>query len=224
MTVGTGCTTVSPDAATSRSAAALLPDQAGKTLPPRPPLLSPAVRKVVDNAVVQTRTTLIYDPAYVSIPYPGGDIPSERGVCADVIVRAYRAAGQDLQKIVHEDMRANFSAYPKQWGLRRPDPNIDHRRVANLMTYFKRRGQSLPTRKKPSDYLPGDVVAWRLPGGRLHIGLVSDQRDPETENPMVIHNIGAGTQKEDILFAWTMIGHYRSFGGGRSAPANDRRR
>jgi uncharacterized protein YijF (DUF1287 family) len=178
---------------------------------PSPPGQSATIRKVLTDAQRQTRVTHTYDPAYVSISYPNGDIPLERGVCADVIVRAYRAAGVDLQKAVHEDMRKNFAAYPKLWGLRRPDPNIDHRRVANLRTYFKRRGQSVPVTRKPADYRTGDVVAWELPGGRLHIGLVSDERVPGTDRPGVIHNIGAGARQEDVLLAWKILGHYRSF-------------
>ena len=179
--------------------------------PPHLALLSSTLQKVLANAHRQTRVTRTYDPAYVSIPYPNGDVPPERGVCADVIVRAYRAGGVDLQKAVHDDMRAHFAAYPKLWGLRRPDPNIDHRRVANLRTFFKRRGQALPVTSKPADYRPGDLVAWELPGGRLHIGLVSDQNVPGTDRRTVIHNVGAGTRQEDVLLAWTIIGHYRSF-------------
>jgi uncharacterized protein YijF (DUF1287 family) len=181
------------------------------TSTPRIAVSSAVVRKVLENARKQTRITHSYDPAYVSIAYPNGDVPPTTGVCADVIVRAFRAGKIDLQKTVHEDMKANFSAYPKLWGLKRPDPNIDHRRVANLMTYFKRRKQSLPPTQNPSSYLPGDVVAWELPGGRLHIGLVSDEFVLGTRRPQMMHNIGAGTQLEDVLFAFKIIGHYRAF-------------
>lgn len=148
-------------------------------------------------AAKQVGVTVVYDSAYVQLRYPGGDVPLERGVCADVIVRAFRGIGVDLQREVHEDMRANFRAYPKNWGLSGPDKNIDHRRVPNLMTFFERRGKS--TR---APYAAGDIVAWRLPGGLYHIGIVS-------EAPYVVHNIGRGAQREDILFAYPIIGHYR---------------
>ena len=173
--------------------------------------LSPTLRKVLANADAQTRTTRTYDPAYVSLSYPNGDVPQERGVCADVIVRAFRAGGIDLQKTVHEDMTAHFAHYPKLWGLRRPDPNIDHRRVANLMTYFARRHQSVPASTDPSGYRPGDVVAWELPGGRLHTGMVSDRPVSGTNRYSMIHNVGAGTRLEDVLFGWKILGHYRCF-------------
>src|SRR5919205_3157776 len=130
-----------------------------------------ALRPVIDNAMAQTEQTTIYDPAYVKLAYPGGDLPLERGVCADVIVRAFRKGGVDLQKEVHEDMGRDFAAYPNRWGLKAPDTNIDHRRVPNLMTYFKRRGKSLPVTTNAKDYEPGDVVAWDLGGGLLHIGM-----------------------------------------------------
>ena len=173
--------------------------------------LSPTLRKVLASADTQTRTTHLYDPAYRSIAYPNGDVPKERGVCADVIVRAFRAGGIDLQKTVHEDMTSHFAAYSRLWGLRRPDPNIDHRRVANLMTYFQRQHRAVPISAKPDDYRPGDVVAWELPGGRLHIGLVSGHLVLGTNRSLMIHNVGAGTSQEDVLFAWKIIGHYRCF-------------
>lgn len=171
-----------------------------------------SVRKVVDSALAQTQTTTLYDPAYVQLAYPGGDVPPERGVCTDVIVRALRAAGVDLQCLVHEDMAQHFSAYPHAWGLRKPDSNIDHRRVPNLMTFFARHGKALPISKEAADYHPGDVVSWTLPGGLAHIGLVSDR--PSSVDParrMMIHNIGAGARLEDVLFAYTITGHYRYF-------------
>ena len=149
-------------------------------------------------AAQQVGVTTIYDPAYVQLRYPGGDLPIERGVCADVIIRAFRKLGVDLQREVHEDMRAHFSAYPKLWGLRAPDANIDHRRVPNLMAFFKRRGKSVS-----GEFQAGDVVAWRLPGGYYHIGIMAD------DGKLVIHNIGRGAQKEDILHAFPIIGHYR---------------
>ena len=148
-------------------------------------------------AARQVGVTLIYDPSYVPLRYPDGDVPLDRGVCADVIVRAFRGIGVDLQREVHEDMRANFGVYPKMWGLAAPDANIDHRRVPNLMTFFARRGKSTQ-----APFARGDVVAWRLPGGLYHIGIVDDP-------PYVIHNIGNGARREEILFAYPIIGHYR---------------
>ena len=149
-------------------------------------------------AAKQVGVTTIYDPAYVQLRYPGGDLPPERGVCADVIIRAFRNIGIDLQREVHEDMRAHFDAYPKMWGLRAPDANIDHRRVPNLMKFFERRKKSAA-----GEFQAGDVVAWRLPGGYYHIGIIAD------DGRLVIHNIGRGAQKEDILHAFPIIGHYR---------------
>jgi uncharacterized protein YijF (DUF1287 family) len=166
--------------------------------------------QVVSGAVEQTLYTRLYDPAYVQLAYPGGDPPPDRGVCSDVVVRAFRRAGIDLQKEVHEDMARHFSSYPNPWHLRGPDPNIDHRRVANLMTYFQRKGKSLPVTKTPEDYLPGDVVAWDLGNGQLHIGVVSDTRAP-VRGYEIVHNIGAGARLEDVLFSWSIIGHYRYF-------------
>lgn len=167
--------------------------------------------KLLASAEQQTEFTKIYDPAYVKIKYPNGDVPYERGVCADVIVRAFRAGDLDLQQALHEDMTAHFSEYPKLWGLKQPDPNIDHRRVANLMVYFKRQNKSLPITATASDYLPGDVVAWRFDDGRLHIGLVSDIKMPNSEQYYMIHNVGAGARIEDVLFYWKIVGHYRYF-------------
>src|SRR5689334_99789 len=173
--------------------------------------VKPTLQPVIESALAQTEQTTIYDPAYVRLDYPGGDLPIERGVCADVIVRAFRKGGVDLQKEVHEDMRRDFSAYPNRWGLRAPDANIDHRRVPNLMTYFKRRGKSLPITSDAKDYEPGDVVAWDLGGGQTHIGLVVNLRPREGERYYIVHNIGAGARLEDVLFAWRQIGHYRYF-------------
>ncbi len=150
-----------------------------------------------------------YDGAYVVIPYPGGDVPADQGVCTDEIIRIYRAAGIDLQKLVHEDMRRNFAAYPRSWGATSPDPNIDHRRVPNLMTFFKRRSAARPITAKATDYRPGDIVAWRLDNGLTHIGMLVDVFGADGKRPMAVHNIGAGPQMEDVLFAWTIIGHYR---------------
>lgn len=165
---------------------------------------------VVASARTQVGVTLHYDPTYARIRYPLGDVPMDRGVCADVLVRGFRAAGIDLQQLVHDDMRAHFSAYPHAWGLRGPDSNIDHRRVPNLETFFRRRGFALPVTANARDYQPGDVVSWRLPNGLAHIGLVSDRRAPDgSGRPLMIHNIGAGAREEDVLFAWTQAGHFR---------------
>jgi uncharacterized protein YijF (DUF1287 family) len=169
----------------------------------------PEIKKAVDSAIEQTLQTIQYDPSYTKIKYPNGDVPIERGVCADVIVRAFRSAGIDLQKEVHEDMSLHFSAYPDKWGARKPDSNIDHRRVPNLMTLFERTAKSVPITRNSSDYKPGDVVAWQLDNNLLHIGLVSDVVAEGTPNYLIVHNIGAGAQIEDVLMAWKIIGHYR---------------
>jgi uncharacterized protein YijF (DUF1287 family) len=165
---------------------------------------------LVAAAREQVGVTVHYDPEYRKLTYPGGDVPPERGVCTDVIVRALRSSRSiDLQRRVHEDMAANWDAYPHpwRWRLSKPDTNIDHRRVPNLMTWFKRAGYSRPLSRVAADYLPGDVVAWDLGRGILHIGIVSDLKAGGV--PLVVHNIGAGTREEDILFRYTIIGHYR---------------
>ena len=165
---------------------------------------------LVASARAQIGVTRIYDPAYARIGYPDGDVLIERGVCADVIVRAFRADGIDLQRLVHEDMAAHFAAYPHVWGLHGPDTNIDHRRVPNLETFFQRHHASIPVNAIAQDYQPGDVVSWRLPNGLAHIGLVSDRKATDgSGRPLMIHNIGAGTQEEDVLFSWKIAGHYR---------------
>jgi uncharacterized protein YijF (DUF1287 family) len=171
-----------------------------------------AVAKVLAAAHAQVGVTRHYDGSYVRLVYPGGDVPADRGVCTDVVIRAYRAAGLDLQKAVHEDMRGHFAAYPKLWGLARPDRNIDHRRVPNLETWARRAGHALPVGTDPAAYRPGDLVSWRLPNGLPHIGLVSDRRAPDgSGRPLVVHNIGAGARVEDVLFAWPPVGHFRVF-------------
>lgn len=157
---------------------------------------------VVAAAQAQTKERVVYDGRYVKLAYPGGDVPAGTGVCTDVVVRAFRKAGVDLQKAVHEDMLKAFSAYPKNWGRREPDSNIDHRRVPNLMTFFKRRGAAAPVTKNAADYAAGDLVAWDLGGGVTHIGLVVGPG-------RVVHNIGRGPQEEAVLFEWKVIGHYR---------------
>lgn len=166
---------------------------------------------IVTAARRQVGVTTHYDPAYRRLAYPGGDVPADRGVCTDVIVRALRTARSvDLQRQVHEDMKAHWNAYPNQrrWGLSKPDPNIDHRRVPNLMTFFKRAGFTVPLSRTAADYLPGDIVAWDLGRGILHIGIVSERKSV-AGTPLVVHNIGAGAREEDILFRHTVIGHYR---------------
>jgi len=171
-----------------------------------------SIKKVLESAVEQTTLTKTYDPAYVVLRYPNGDVPIEKGVCTDVVIRAFRKAGVDLQRFVHEDMKANFSIYPKKWGLKKADSNIDHRRVPNLQTYFTRRGKSLPITEKADNYQPGDVVAWDLDGkGLTHIGLVSNIWSESSKRYLIIHNIGGGTEAEDRLFDWKVIGHYRYF-------------
>lgn len=175
------------------------------------PQPSHQIRQVVAGAVEQTGYTRLYDPTYVQLAYPGGDPPPDRGVCSDVVVRAFRRAGVDLQKEIHEDMARHFAAYPNSWHMRGPDPNIDQRRVPNLMTYFTRMGKAQPITKQPEDYLPGDVVAWDLGNGVLHIGVITDTRAPDSRDYEIVHNIGAGARLEDVLFSWTIIGHYRYF-------------
>ncbi len=164
--------------------------------------------RLINAARSQIGVTTTYDPAYTKLSFPGGDVPRSKGVCTDVIIRAYRDAfGIDLQEMVNADMKANFAAYPKKWGLRGTDRNIDHRRVPNLQTFLKRSGAALPVSANPADWKPGDIVT-SLVGGRLpHIGIISNQMAGGT--PMVIHNIGSGTREENILFAHKISGHYR---------------
>lgn len=172
---------------------------------------SPTLKKVIDAAIEQTRVTRGYDPAYVKLAYPNGDVPIETGVCSDVVIRAFRKVGIDLQKVVHEDMAKNFAQYPNKWGLKRPDTNIDHRRVPNLMTYFKRQGKALPITANAKDYAPGDIVAWDLGGGITHIGMMTNLLIEDGKTYNVVHNIGAGARVENVLFNWKIIGHYRYF-------------
>lgn len=159
-------------------------------------------------AMQLTEQRVIYDPSYFSIAYPNGDVPADRGVCTDVVIRAYRKLGIDLQKEVHEDMQANFSLYPNIWGLKHTDKNIDHRRVPNLMKFFERNGQVKPMSQNPSDYLPGDVVCWNLGGVITHIGIVINRKSTNGKRFLIVHNIGAGQVIEDCLFDFTIIGHY----------------
>jgi uncharacterized protein len=164
---------------------------------------------IVSAARSQIGRTTIYDPAYVRLAYPGGDVPIEKGVCTDVVVRAFRdALGQDLQKLVHEDMLAAFSDYPQKWGLSKPDANIDHRRVPNLARYFTRKGWAVAVTRKNEDYRAGDLVTCTVPPALPHIMIVSDRKNAQGV-PLVIHNIGLGTREEDRLFEFPITGHYR---------------
>lgn len=160
-------------------------------------------------AIERTQHVVRYDPGYVAIAYPNGDVPPDAGVCSDEVIRVYRALGIDLQKEVHEDMKKNFAGYPP--GSRTLDRNIDHRRVANLMVFFRRKGETLPISKRAGDYLPGELVAWDLGNGRNHIGMIVDVKAPSGRH-MIVHNIGEGPKMEDVLFGWKIIGHYRYFG------------
>jgi uncharacterized protein YijF (DUF1287 family) len=166
---------------------------------------------LISAAKRQTTTSTRYDPTYFVIPYPNGDVPSDKGVCTDVVIRAYRALGIDLQQLVHEDMKANFPKYPKLWGLRSTDTNIDHRRVPNLAIFFSRHGETVKITDDPKDYKPGDIVTWNLrtKGSLPHIGIVSDIYAENSSRPLIIHNIGAGPEFEDILFSYKITGHYR---------------
>jgi len=165
--------------------------------------------RLADSAFVLTNHFVLYDPAYYSIDYPNGDVPADRGVCTDVVIRAYRKLGIDLQKEVHEDMKANFELYPKNWGLSRPDKNIDHRRVPNLMKFFSRKGTVLSISGEAADYQPGDIVCWDLGGGTTHIGIVSGKKNSGKNRYLIIHNIGSGQVLEDCLYSYQIIGHYR---------------
>lgn len=174
---------------------------------------SPVLDRLVEAALERTTHVVRYDPTYFRIPYPGGDVPEEVGVCTDEVVRSYRKIGIDLQREVHEDMRANFRLYPRNWGLRRPDTNIDHRRVPNLMVFFSRKGQSLPVTARAEDFRPGDIVTWDLGGGLTHIGIVVGVRSAsDPARFQIVHNIGAGPKMEDVLFNWKVTGHYRYTG------------
>ena len=179
------------------------------TLPLRADFPEPAI-KLVAAARSQIGVTTIYDPAYVKLPYPAGDVPEDRGVCTDVVIRAFRAMGLDLQRLVHEDMARAFSKYPQQWGLKSPDANIDHRRVPNLMRFFERAGKKIAVTKNPADYRPGDIVSCIIPGNLAHIMLVCDAASPaDPKRFQIIPNIGAGAQMEDRLFDFEITGHYR---------------
>ncbi|MES2836768.1 MAG: DUF1287 domain-containing protein [Bacteroidota bacterium] len=163
--------------------------------------------KLAISAEKLTEQKVEYDASYFSIPYPNGDVPADKGVCTDVVIRAYRKLGIDLQKEVHEDMKKNFNLYPKTWGLKKTDTNIDHRRVPNLMTFFSRKGIVKSQSKTSTDYLPGDIVCWELGPNVTHIGIVSNKKTPDNIY-LIVHNVGAGQVLEDVLFAYKIIGHY----------------
>lgn len=174
---------------------------------------SPVLERLAAAAVERTTQKVRYDPTYIVIPYPGGDVPAEVGVCTDEVIRAYRKIGVDLQKEVHEDMARNFRSYPQKWGLAGPDTNIDHRRVPNLMVFFERQGAALPVTTVARDYRPGDIVTWDLGAGLTHIGIVVNvASDADPHRFRIVHNIGAGPQLEDALFNWKITGHYRYSG------------
>lgn len=167
--------------------------------------------KLALAAIERTMHQVRYDPKYVQIPYPMGDVAPDTGVCTDVVIRSYREFGIDLQELVHKDMRENFKLYPsrKKWGLKRPDANIDHRRVYNLQTFFERFGESLPVTDQAKNYLPGDLVTWQITPGMPHIGIVVDVATDDPDRKMIVHNIGEGPKIDDILFAFPITGHYR---------------
>ncbi|MBN2814878.1 MAG: DUF1287 domain-containing protein [Bacteroidales bacterium] len=166
-------------------------------------------QRLAAAAVELTKQEVVYDPGYYSISYPNGDIPRGRGVCTDVVIRAYRALGIDLQKEVHEDMKLHFNKYPKLWGLSTTDRNIDHRRVPNLMIFFERHGRVKTISTNPADYLPGDIVCWNLGGAVTHIGIVSHKKSADGKRFLMVHNIGRGQVLEDCLFSFRIIGHYQ---------------
>jgi uncharacterized protein YijF (DUF1287 family) len=164
---------------------------------------------LADSSLTLVRKKVQYDASYFTIDYPNGDIPADKGVCTDVVIRAYRKMGIDLQKEVHEDMKAHFDQYPKNWGLACPDRNIDHRRVPNLMTFFGRYGSVLRVSQNATDYKPGDIVCWNPIGGMTHIGIVSGETSGDGRRNLIIHNMGLGQVLEDSLFDYKIIGHYR---------------
>ncbi len=166
-------------------------------------------QQLADTALILTKQKVTYDPTYRVIAYPNGDVPADKGVCTDVVIRAYRKLGIDLQKEVHEDIKINFDKYPKSWGLSRPDKNIDHRRVPNLMTFFTRHGTGKKITDNPQDYHPGDIVCWNLGGALTHIGIVTRKKSSDGQRYLMVHNIGGGQVLEDCLFSYRIIGHYQ---------------
>ena len=164
--------------------------------------------KLSDAALLITHDNVSYDSAYYQIPFPNGDVPKDRGVCTDVVIRSYRKLGIDLQKEVHEDMAANFAVYPKLWGLKTTDTNIDHRRVPNLQVFFIRKGEVKTVTENAADYKPGDIVTWLIAGKLTHIGIVVDKKGAKGHYD-VVHNVGGGQVVQDCLFAYKITGHYR---------------
>jgi len=195
----------------ARTRAPLKPPEQQTEVRPLPANSSPDLKRVIDGAIEQVGTTTSYDPSYQKLQYPNGDVPIETGVCSDVIVRAFRKADIDLQKDVHEDMKGSFSSYPTKWGLNGTDANIDHRRVPNLQTFFARKGKQVATTGSSDTFMPGDVVTWDLGGGVDHVGIVVNVWYKPSQRYLIVHNIGAGAQMEDVLFAWKITGHYRYF-------------
>jgi uncharacterized protein len=169
------------------------------------------LQKLANAALALTQDNVTYDPSYVSIKYPNGDVAKDKGVCTDVIIRAYRKLGIDLQKEVHEDLKANFSKYPnlKKWGLKKPDTNIDHRRVPNLEVFFERKGEKLTVTKNPSDYKTGDLVTWMISDKLPHIGIVTHKKSADGKRNLIVHNVGGGQVLEDCLFSYKIVGHFR---------------
>src|SRR5437868_4571065 len=205
-----GCGAASKASQTARAVAAQSQAQSDA---PRPSSGSPFLDKLVEAAIERTSHEVRYDQSYFTIAYPGGDVPSDVGVCTDEVIRSYRAVGVELQKEVHEDMLRAFDSYPHRWGLKKTDSNIDHRRVPNLMTFFERQGAGIPVTKDARDYKPGDVVTWDLGKQMTHIGIVVNvPSGADATRMQIVHNIGAGPKLEDVLFNWKITGHYRYTG------------
>ena len=209
VVIGLGFASCKPQATSVVTTSTGIPEH--PVLKPLPQNAPPQLKQMIDGAVGQAGVTTGYDPAYVSLSYPGGDVNLQTGVCSDVVIRSFRKAGVDLQKEVHEDMLSAWNEYPKKWGLAKPDANIDHRRVPNLMTYFKRKGTAMPISSSAEDYQPGDIIAWDLGSGLDHIGIVTNIWSMEQHRCLIIHNIGAGARVEDVMFGWPIKGHYRYF-------------
>ena len=166
-------------------------------------------KKISEAALSIVDPNILYDGRYQKIDYPNGDVSSSIGVCTDVVIRSLRKLGIDLQKLIHEDMKNNFSEYPQFWGNDGPDKNIDHRRVYNQMKFFSRMGNEVEISDSPNDYIPGDIVSWNLGGNTTHIGVIVSKKSSDNLRYMVVHNIGSGQVLEDILFDYKIIGHYR---------------
>jgi uncharacterized protein YijF (DUF1287 family) len=195
----------------ARTRTQLKPPEQQTEVRPLPANSSPNLKRLIDGAIEQVGITTSYDPSYQRLQYPNGDVAIETGVCSDVIVRAFRKASIDLQKDVHEDMKGSFSSYPTKWGLNGTDANIDHRRVPNLQTFLARKGKQVATTGSADTFSPGDVVTWDLGGGVDHVGIVVNVWFKPSQRYLIVHNIGAGAQMQDVLFAWKITGHYRYF-------------